>query len=167
MAAPVREHEHQVRELRREAATMALYVSVVLLAELAALPTEHKPQGWGIVALVWGTTIGLALAHWFAFTVASSALAGGRLRREDLEVGAAGVAGALVVALAATVPEVLLARDDSGDVLLFVPAAFLGIGGFVVARQGGRSVRSALVWAFLFMVAGAAVATVKLLLSAH
>lgn len=155
---------HQQHELRREGATMALYVSVVLLAELVALPPEHIPKGWGIVALIWGTTLGLAVAHWFAFTVASSALTDGHVQRQDLEVGAAGVVGAVLVAVVATIPELLLAARDAERVLLFVPAAFIGFGGFLVARAGDRSVRRSLLWALGFVFAGVVVATVKVVL---
>ena len=67
-------------EIWREAATMVLYVSVVEIAELAALPESHftngvvsGPVGAGLLAIVWGTAIGLALAHWFAFRIAARA----------------------------------------------------------------------------------------------
>jgi uncharacterized membrane protein len=156
--------EHQRIELRREAGTNALYVSVVLLAELAALPQDHIPKGWAMIALIWGTTLGLALAHWFAFSVASSAIAG-TLSRQDLEVGVAGVAGALFVALVASLPEVLFAARDAERVLLFVPATFIGIGGFFVARAADRSVRLSFLWALGFVFAGLTIAIVKVLLS--
>jgi hypothetical protein len=146
---------------------MALYVSVVLLAELAAIPADEFPKGWAMVALIWGTTLGLALAHWFAFTVASSALTDGKIEKQDMQVGAAGVVGALLVALVATIPEVLLATRDAERVLLFVPAGFIGFGGFLVARAGDRSVRRSLLWALGFVAAGTAVAFVKLTLGGH
>lgn len=165
--AATRTEAHQGLELRREGATMALYVSVVLLAELAALPAEHLPKGWGIVALIWGTTLGLAIAHWFAFTLASSAIADGRLQRQDLEVGVAGALGAIAVAVAATVPEVLLSRGEAVRAMLFVPAAFIGLGGWVVARGGGRSPARAFVWALGFVAVGVLVAGLKVALSGH
>ena len=63
----------------REGITMVLYVAVVLLATLSALPAGHDPAdaemhgpvGGELLAIVWGTTVGLALAHWFAFHVAT------------------------------------------------------------------------------------------------
>jgi len=158
---------HQEHELRREGATMSLYVSVVLLAELSALPAQHFPKGWGMVALIWGTTLGLALAHWFAYTVASSALTDGKVERQDMEVGAAGVVGALMVALLATLPEVLLTTRDAERVLLFVPAAFIGFGGYLVARARDSSVRRSLLWALGFVFAGVVVASLKLWLGGH
>src|SRR5262249_58459742 len=74
--------EHRV-ELIREATVMILYVSVVEIADLAALPEAHYvhgrvtgPTGGYMLAIVWGTAIGLALAHWFAFRVAAPAFRG-------------------------------------------------------------------------------------------
>jgi hypothetical protein len=159
-----RSEEHQRVELRREAGTNALYVSVVLLAELAALPQDHIPKGWAMIALIWGTTLGLALAHWFAFSVASSAIAG-TLSRQDLQVGVAGVVGALFVALVASLPEVFLAARDAETVLLFVPATFIGIGGFFVARAADRSVRLSFLWALGMVFVGVTIAFLKVLLS--
>lgn len=57
-------------ELRKEALTMALYVAICLMASFIAIPesaVEHTNE-WG---LVWGVTLGLAIAHWFAFRVSS------------------------------------------------------------------------------------------------
>ena len=66
--------------LVREAATMVLYVSVVEIAELAAIPEDHfahgrvtGPVGGALLAIVWGTAVGLAIAHWFAFRIAAPA----------------------------------------------------------------------------------------------
>src|SRR4051794_15120396 len=60
--------EDHHRELLREAATMVLYVSVIEIAELAALPESRSghgvvtgPAGAELLAIVWGTALGLAL----------------------------------------------------------------------------------------------------------
>ena len=50
---------------------------------------------------------------------------------------------------------------------LFVPAAFIGVGGWVVARGGGRSPRRAFLWSLGFVAAGALVAALKVALSGH
>ncbi len=57
----------QHAEIRREAATMVFYVSVVEIAEFAALPEDHfshgvvtGPVGMQLLAIVWGTAVGLA-----------------------------------------------------------------------------------------------------------
>jgi hypothetical protein len=65
----------------RESLTMGLYITISLLAVLSA-----KPPGGGnsaVLALVWGTTLGLILAHWLAFQLTARLLAGGRLPSHD------------------------------------------------------------------------------------
>ena len=83
-------------EVLREAATMVLYVSVVEIAELATLPEGHfthgrvtGPVGAQLLAIVWGTAIGLAIAHWFAFRVAAPGFRGDRPTRHDTNIGLA------------------------------------------------------------------------------
>src|SRR5436190_6229463 len=84
-------------EIFREAVTMVLYVSVVEIAELAALPESHFADGTvtgavggQLLAIVWGTAVGLALAHWFAFRLAAPAFRGERPTRHDTYIGLAG-----------------------------------------------------------------------------
>jgi len=52
--------------LRKEGWTMALYVAICLIAALSALANVTAIPGH-ILGLVWGTTVGLAVAHVFAF----------------------------------------------------------------------------------------------------
>ncbi len=49
---------------------MALYVAICLIAALIALENVTFVPG-DILGLVWGTTVGLAVAHVFAFRMAS------------------------------------------------------------------------------------------------
>src|SRR5947208_14744179 len=81
---------HERTEILREATVMVLYVSVVEIAELAALPEDHfsngrvtGPVGGALLAIIWGTAIGLALAHWFAFRIAAPAFSGERVTSLD------------------------------------------------------------------------------------
>lgn len=61
----------QGRELR-EALTMALYVAVCLLAaSIAVGGGDGHPEEVNVIAAIWGITIGLALAHLFAFRVSA------------------------------------------------------------------------------------------------
>ena len=61
---------------------MALYVTVCLLAALTALQNVVAVPG-RVLGLVWGTTIGLALAHLFAFRIAGRLVQDGRLAKGD------------------------------------------------------------------------------------
>jgi hypothetical protein len=49
----------------RESITMGLYITISLLAVLSAQPRGGSTRA--TLAVVWGTTLGLTLAHWLAF----------------------------------------------------------------------------------------------------
>jgi hypothetical protein len=68
--------------LRKEAWTMTLYVTICLLAALTALENVVAVPGQ-VFGLVWGTTIGLALAHLFAFRIAGRLVHDGRFPKGD------------------------------------------------------------------------------------
>ena len=153
---------------------MTLYVSVVLLATLAALPAGHDasepvhgPVGRELIAIVWGTTIGLALAHAFAFQVATHGFGGGRLRGQDLKEVIAEVAGAAFVAVVATLPILLFSEDVEQQVVPFVLALTIGVVSYVVERANGRTRTASVVFGVITLLAGLVAATVKNLLSAH
>lgn len=55
--------------LRREAEMMGIYVSVALLAALSAGNDFASHTNLDVLVVVWGTTIGLAIAHWFALSL--------------------------------------------------------------------------------------------------
>jgi hypothetical protein len=167
--APVSGHTHRERMVH-EATVMVLYVSIVLLATLVALPedfTDHGNAALELIALEWGTAIGLALAHWFAFSVAGALLSGGLPSREDLQVVGAQLGGAAIVALVTMVPILVVGRDSDVTAAAFAPALILGLAGFRVARTGGRSVFAAVFAGVLVLVVGLTVATIKALLAGH
>ena len=166
------DHHRHRHELRREFAVMILYVSIVLLATLAALPADYGDAAEtggnddiSLVAVVWGTAIGLALAHWFAFVVAAAGFRGGTFHRHDLELATAHVAGAAIVAASSTIP--IVVTDDISDVraAVFAPAVFIGLASYRVARSGGRSAAVSLLAGVLGLALGLAVAGVKAFLS--
>ena len=154
---------------------MVLYLSIVLLAELAALPTGHDgaggavrgPVGWELVAIVWGTTIGLALAHWFASRLPTQALRRGPLAGLGSPSGLVRAGrGAFVAAMASM--RVLLFPDELGQqVVPFVLALIIGGVCYLVERASQRSRSTSLVFGVLALVLGLAVATLKSVLSAH
>ena len=166
--------ESERRFLRREATTMALYVSIVLLAALAALPAGHEeggsvdgPTGIELVALLWGTTLGLAIAHSFAFVVATQGLGHGRLDLHDRREAAAELAGAVAVAAVATVPILVLSEEAEQRVVPFVLALVIGVVGYLVERLNGRTRVASLLFGTTTLVAGLLVATVKNVLTGH
>lgn len=84
-------HHEAAVELRKEAYTMALYVAICLLAALIALPVTGV--GLHVAGIIWGVTIGLAVAHWFAFRVSARLVGAGRVRPQDVESAGAQVVG--------------------------------------------------------------------------
>ena len=56
----------------REFFAAALYMALVLLAALVAVPTDRLPPDADVVGLLVGSAIGLTLAHWLAFRLALS-----------------------------------------------------------------------------------------------
>jgi hypothetical protein len=174
-AAVTQEHAISHRtHLVREAATMVLYVSVVEIAELAAIPEEHfahgratGPVGGALLAIVWGTAVGLAIAHWFAFRVAAPAFRGQSPTRLDAQIGLAQLAGAIFVAAVSSIPVLVLndvrAQETTGD----VPAVIIGVIAYLVARASGRSQLPAVFYGITALALGVTVALVKAKLSAH
>ena len=161
-------------EIRREATMMVLYVSVVEIAELAALPEAHSPGGivtgpvgGQLLAILWGTAIGLALAHWFAFGVAGRAARGFRPSRTEVHVGFAQLGGAAIVAALSSLPVLALsdvrAQETTGD----VPAVIIGVVGYLLARRAGGSRGRAALFGGIAVGLGIGVALAKTALAAH
>lgn len=162
-----RPEESQRAEARLEASTMALYVSVVLLAALVALRDSAHSSQAALLELIWGTTIGLTLAHLYAFRVSSRLVRGRSFDRGDLQLAGAQLAGASVVALLCTIPVAVLpspAEDDSVRLLL---GLLLGLAGYISGRTGGASrLRSFVLGTSVFAV-GIAVVLVKNATAGH
>jgi hypothetical protein len=161
-------------EAFREAITMVLYVSVVEIAELAAIPEQHfasgrvtGPVGAQLLELVWGTAVGLAIAHWFAFRVAAPAFRGERPTREDHYIGLAQLCGAIFVAVVSSLPVLFLSDVRAQETTSGVPAVLIGIIGYLVARFTGRSRLAAVFYGVTALAVGVLVALVKASLAAH
>jgi hypothetical protein len=165
--------EHRT-ELLREAAIMILYVAIVEIATLAALPESNLHHGrttgtvgGALLAVVWGTAIGLALAHWFAFQVAARAFRGERHTDLDTRIALAQLGGAVLVAALSSLPALvfsdLTARQTTGD----VPAALVGVVGYLLARRAGSSRLKSTFYGATVCTLGVLVALAKSLIAAH
>jgi hypothetical protein len=144
-----------------EATTMALYVSIALLAALAAVHPESATRQHTLV-LIWGTTLGLAVAHYVAFRLASHVARGRELSRHDVAIAGVQLIGALLVPLVCTITEVLFADDDDAiDVAEFTIAGVLGVTGYLSARGNGASRGRAALLGAGVLVAGLVTAALK------
>ena len=142
---------------------MTLYVSIVLLAELVALP--EGIVGWELVAIVWGTTIGLLIAHAFAFQVATHGMSGGWLRGEDRIEVLLELAGVALVAAVASVPVMLFGDSIQHSGVSFAVCVTIGAVAYFVERLNNRSRTSSLAFSSLALLVSLLVAAVKAVLS--
>lgn len=149
--------------LRREAVTMGFYTCVTLFAALAVVD-ESPPQNGEVLALIWISTVGLALAHWFAATIAIQLVRDEHIRHSTGEYM---LAHLLIpaVAAASTSLAVLVAPDDVSSLSgRLTAAALLALLVHGELRRGGASpARSARVAVLAFGCA-AGIAVLKRLL---
>ncbi|HEX6424082.1 MAG TPA: hypothetical protein VFZ79_11420 [Acidimicrobiales bacterium] len=146
---------------------MALYVAICLLGVLTAVGERADAGHADVFAIVWGTTLGLALAHWFAFRVSARLVADGTFGRHDARSAAAQLGGALAVAVLATVPIAALPATAELDVVRLLLAGFIAGVGFAVARAGGAGTARSAVYAATILVLAVTIAVVKNVLSGH
>jgi uncharacterized membrane protein YjfL (UPF0719 family) len=171
MGAPPREEHgrtvpvHHDTELRKDALSMALYVAVGLLGALSLFDRSLSGTDVRIVETIWGITIGLVLAHVFAFVVAAHVAGQGSMRRHDGEAAVAHLVGGVAVAVVATVAA-LLARDENElRAVRLVLAFFIGAVGYLVRRSNGASRKGALLFGFMTVVIAVIIANIKVSLS--
>jgi hypothetical protein len=104
----LREAAHR-RERIREGVTMALYISLSLLAVMLAVPRDAGPATADSPALViFLTSLGLILAHQLASRLSTRLAHHGRLGREHLDLFAAQLLGGLIVTVVAVIPVILI-----------------------------------------------------------
>ena len=159
MAAALHDDGH----LRQEALTMALYVSITLIGALTIAPGEDSAD-LDVLRTVGGTTIGLATAHWLAFSLAARLLqrqdAGAVLRQLLVQLGAAAV-----VAGAATLPVLFLDDGRERQGALYATAALVGITVLGHSRASGARVPQAVTAAAIALALAFGVAALKHVLS--
>ena len=165
-------------EALREALTMVLYLSITLLATLTALPSgadgavdDHGSggvHGLSLVGLIWGTAIGLTLAHFFAFRLTARAFTGGKVSEKDVRIGLSQLAGAAFVAVSCTIPVLLIGDSDEVQATTLVPALIIGVTGYLIARRAAHSTNvQSLIIGGVVMVLGLTVAAIKNFVLGH
>ncbi len=114
-----------------------------------------------------GVTLGLALAHWFAFRVSARMVGAGTIRSSDVELAGAQLAGAAGVAVIVSLGVLLLPDSTELEGAEFLLAALISLIGFAVARGAGASLLRAMVYSLFILVCAAIVAALKNLLAGH
>jgi hypothetical protein len=148
------------KDLRREAYSMSIYVSIVLLSALSVFDDDHPPDQGEVFLLELGTTVGLVLAHGFASWLSTSIIGEPSDEVDSWDLlrvqlgGAFGVASLGMLAVIVTPPsiELMAAR--------FTVAAAIAAQVFLESRTRDSALR-AVVYGFLALVAGVTVAAVK------
>ncbi|AGC64177.1 MULTISPECIES: hypothetical protein [Mycobacterium ulcerans group] len=151
-------------ELRKESYTMALYVAVCLLAALLALPEAARHH---LIGLIWGITIGLAAAHFFAFKISARLIGAGKVQARDIEAAGAQLVGAAVVAALASVTILVLPAHLEYHAAEFGLSGFIAVSGYAVARRGGAGRLRATVYGLVVLILATAIAVVKNVLAGH
>lgn len=145
---------------------MALYVSVCLLAALAAVAESDRSHA-EVLGLVWGTTVGLALAHLFAFRVSARLVGSGSVERRDVQTSLAQLVGAMAVAVSCTVPVLVFPSSAELDAVRWLLAGFIAMVAYLTARSGGASRHRALIYGCWMLGIALAIAVIKNVLAGH
>ena len=141
---------------------MSLYTAIVLLAVLVGLGQGDRGDD---LAVIWGVSIGLGLAHVFAFNVAAVIAAGGEFTEENRSSTVA-ILGAVAVT-AGVASAAYLFWEDAGsastvatEVLVVVMALSL----YIDARLAGATNRRSLIFAATALAIALVVVGVKIYL---
>lgn len=144
---------------------MGLYLAIVLLALLVGFGAGD--ERWDEVALIWSATIGLGIAHLFAFRIVSVLATGGRPESEAYWATLGMVGAVVATGAVATVPY-LISSDttDASRASTVLLMGVIGVAGYASARHAGATTLHSLLFTAAALV-GAAIATVVEVLLTH
>ena len=151
--------------LRREADMMAFYLGLTLLVALNVAPEQTPPPLPELLLIIWGSTVGLAVAHWFALTFAALLVRDESPQRTPGELLFSQVVMAVVLALVAST--VILLAPIRAEVLTarLAVAVFIGVLVTSEARASGRPLWRAVAVGMAALGVALALATVKVALT--
>lgn len=140
---------------------MGFYVAVTLVAVLSTGNEKAGRDQIQVLLLVWGTTVGLAIAHWFAMILSARVVSDPHLHHTPGEMLYSQLV--MAVGIAATSTLVVLIVPNKFDRLSARLTAALFIAGLVgfETRAGGGSHRRALLYGLSALSIGFAIASLK------
>jgi hypothetical protein len=151
-----------IRESIREGVSMALYVSLSLLAVMAALPPDLDPGASLRPALtIFLTSLGLILSHALAFRMSTRLAHRGQLTAASVELLLVQFIGGLAVTVVAVAPVLLIGGPDGVRASELLLLAFVAVVGYVAVRAVPVSRPRALAYAMMVVVATLVVIWVK------
>ena len=114
---------------------MALYIGLSLFAVLMAMPSDlMSSMVESPATLLFLTSLGLLVAHWFAFQLSAQLTHRGRVAREHVDLLAAQVVGGLAVTAVVFVP-VLVLGEAGVTVAMVALLTFIALVGYGAARM--------------------------------
>lgn len=157
-------HDLERKEWLREAVTMALYVSLSLLAVLVALPPGTNLADRHLAGTILVTAVALLLAHQVAFRLSTRLINKGLLDDAGRRLLSAQVTGGLVTGVVAAAP-VFLFGARALRLTEFLVLAFVAATGYRAARSVPTSRTKALGYVAFVVVVVLAVLFVKSLVA--
>ena len=150
-----------IAEVKSETQIMGLYLCIVLLALLVGFGGNGTKEEE--VALLWGTTIGLTLAHFFAFRLVEVAARGRPLpNAEDGWIGLGLTGAAVAITGLATLPYLLgLSVLDASTAASVLLLGVIGLTGFGCVRNAGGSRVRSMAFAVTTVAIAAVVTAIK------
>jgi hypothetical protein len=147
------------KDLRREAYSMSLYVSIVLFSALWVFDDDHPPGQGEVFLLELGTTVGLVLAHGFASWL-STRIIGDHENPGAWDLLRVQLGGALAVGSLAMLAVILAPASVELLAARLTVAATIAAQVFLESRTSNSATRAAL-YGLLALVAGVTVALLK------
>lgn len=154
------EYSEEAREWLREAVTMALYISLSLLAVLVALPSASTAESDDLWLTILLTAVALLLAHQLAFRISSRLVNKGLLDAAGVKLLGAQLIGGLIAAVAAALP-VLVFGSEAVRASELVLLVFVAATGYRAARSVPASRLRALMYVGVVVLGVIAVLFVK------
>lgn len=152
----LRPHEHAFRE----AATVGLYLAIVLLSVLVGFGGEGDQTEE--VTVIWATAVGLGLAHLFAFRLTAVAAHRGTFVAEDLWAFLGIVVALVATAGLASLPYAIWGDTlDASTVSTVLLMGVIGFAGFASSRDAGASNLHSLVYTAAVLLGAAIVVGIK------
>jgi hypothetical protein len=152
------------KSMRREAYSMSLYVSIILLSALSVFDDSHPPGRGEVLLLEAGTTIGLVLAHGFASWVSTRIIGEASEEVDPGDLLLVQLGGAVAVATLAMLAVLVTPTSIELMAARFTVAGTIGALVFLESRAT-NSARRAAVYGLLALIAGVSVAAVKSILA--
>ena len=154
--------DRSVRYRARELTVVAFYVSVTLAAELAAASSDDSKAI--VVGALWGTAVGLALAHWYAQTI-TAAIARGAFHKTDAAEGLREIGAAVGVALVLSLPFIVFETPTALVLSRWGVVLGTSLIALALARTAGAGWMRAFIEAAIVFAIGVAVIETKAALS--